>query len=343
MNCIFYFIAILSFFTSTINANTSSLPWIELNIKPSNAAKSDQQIKLLPENNQQTDDDAVPLYQKAIESFPDNFSSKQFSEWRKTTPDQLPTQEVQSELKKLKPTLDLVTQATRCKECNWPIVKPEEAQQQLLDELKIYRHFAFALDVQAIIQIYQGQYDQAIETIKTGFTMSKNLGDAPSLVQAMVGISIGGLNLIRIETLIQSDNAPNLYWALKDLPQPLTNVTKAIKVETDNLKNYNALLRGEFENILKPAHDRILSQMNHIDRKIAALQCIEALRLYAGTHDGKFPEKLSDVTKYDIPNDPVTKKSFSYTSTVSEAVLELDGTEGSDGRDSVRYEIKLNN
>jgi hypothetical protein len=83
--------------------------------------------------------------------------------------------------------------------------------------------------------------------------------------------------------------------------------------------------------------------MNHIDRMVAALQCIEALRLHAGIHDGKFPEKLSDVTDYKIPNDPVTKKSFSYTSTGSEAVLELEGTEYSEGRDAVRYEIKLKN
>jgi len=158
----------------------------------------------------------------------------------------------------------------------------------------------------------------------------------------MVGIAIGDRNLNCVEQIIQSNNAPNLYWALKDLPQPLTDAGKAIKVETDNLKNYNVLLRNEFEKILKPAHDRILKQMNYIDRKIAVLQCIEAIRLYAGTHDGIFPEKLSDVTDYEIPNDPVTKKSFSFKSTGSEAVLELEGTENSEGRDAVRYEIKIN-
>jgi hypothetical protein len=116
---------------------------------------------------------------------------------------------------------------------------------------------------------------------------------------------------------------------------------KAIKIETDNLKNYNLLLREQFEKQLKPAHDKVLQQMNHIDRKIAALQCIEGLRLYAGSHDGKFPEKLADVTDIKIPVDPVTKKPFSYKSTGPEAVLELEGTEGSESRDAVRYELKL--
>jgi hypothetical protein len=171
--------------------------------------------------------------------------------------------------------------------------------------------------------------------------MAKHLGDAPTLVQGMVGIAIAALNQSRIEQWIQSDNAPNLYWALEDLPQTLVNVKKAIKIETDNLKNYNFLLRWRFRKQLKPAHDMVLKQMNHVDRKIAALQCIEGLRLYADSHDSKLPQTLSDVTDIKIPDDPVTKKPLSYKGTGSEAVLELEGTKGSDGRDAVRYELKL--
>jgi hypothetical protein len=210
-----------------------------------------------------------------------------------------------------------------------------------MDDLSKYRQFAFILDVQTKLQIAQGRYDQARETLKTSLTMAKHLGDAPTLIQGMVGISIAALNQSRIEQWIQSD-APNLFWALADLPQPLVNITKAIKIETDNLKNYNILIRGQFEKQLKPAHDKVRKQMNHVDRKVAALQCIEALRLFAGSHDGKFPQMLSDVTEVKIPVDPVTKKSFSYKSTGSEAVLELlEATEGSEDRDAVRYELKL--
>jgi tetratricopeptide (TPR) repeat protein len=243
-------------------------------------------------------------------------------------------------LNKLKPTLDLLYQATRSKQCNWPFVKPGQVSQQFMDDLSKYRQFAFILDVQAKLQIAQGRYDQAKETLKTSLTMAKHLGDAPTLVQEMVGIAIAAINQSRMEQWIQSD-APSLYWALEDLPQPLVDVNKAIKIETDNLKNYNFLLRWQFKKQLKPAHDMVLKQMNHVDRKIAALQCIEGLRLYAGSHDGKLPEKLSDVTDVKIPVDPVTKKPFSYKSTGSEAVLELEGTEGSEGRDAVRYELKL--
>jgi tetratricopeptide (TPR) repeat protein len=331
---------ILLFFTSLTYAGRT-LPWIELTFSPAKVTEAAQKYRLLPTTEEKTDDDAAALYQKAIRSLPQDYQPKQFSDLRRLPPDQLSVEQVESSLNKLKSTLDLLYRATRSKQCNWPFVKPGQVSQQFMDDLSKYRQFAFILDVQTKLQIAQGRYDQAKETLKTSLAMAKHLGDAPTLVQGMVGIAIAALSQRRIEQWIQSDNALNLYWALEDLPQPLADVKKAIKIETDNLKNYNFLLRRLFKKQLKHAHDRVLVQMNYVDRKIAALQCIEALRLYAGTNDGKFPEKLIDITDIKVPVDPVTKKSFSYKSTGSEAVLELEATEGSDGRDAVRYELKL--
>jgi tetratricopeptide (TPR) repeat protein len=331
---------ILLFITTAVYAN-QSLPWVELTLNPSKTTQAEQKLRLLPTVEEQTDADAVPLYQKAIQSLPADFNQKQFSDWRSLPPDQLPTKEIESELKKLKPTLVLLTQAAGCKQCNWPFIKPGTVSKQFMDDLSKYRQCAFILDVQTRLQIAQGQYDQAMNTLKISLAMAKNLGDAPTLIQGLVGIAIAALNLSSIDQFIQSENAPNLYWALEGLPQPLVDVNKAIKIETDNLKNYNILMRKAFEKQLKPAHDQVRKQMNHIDRKVAALQCIEGLRLYASSHDGKFPEKLDDVTEVKIPVDPVIKNPFSYKSTGSEAVLELEATEGSNGRDAVRYELKL--
>jgi hypothetical protein len=330
----------MSLMATTTEANQAQ-PWTELIIHPSKTSEAAQKYRFLPTAEEQTDADALPLYRKAIQLMPDNSLQKQFSDWRSLPADQLPAEQIESALKKLKPALDLLARATRCKQCNWPFIKPGQVNQQKMDDLSKFRQFAFILDVQSKLQIAQGSYDQARQTMKTSLSMAKHLGDAPMLIQGLVGIAIAALNQSRIEQFIQSDNGPSLYWALEDLPQPLVDINKAIKIETDNLKNYNISLRKQLEKQLKPAHDRVRMQMNHLDRKIAALQCIEALRLYADTHDDKFPEKLSDVTEVNIPNDPVTQKPFSYKSTGSEAVLELEATEGSNGRDAVRYELKL--
>jgi hypothetical protein len=337
----FMAIFIITLFFASLTYAGQALPWTELTFSPAKATETAQKYRLLPTKEEQIDADAVALYQKAIQSLPQDYQPKQFSDWRSLPPDQLPVKEVESAMEKLKPTLDLLSQAARSKTCNWPFIKPGQAQQKLMDDLSKYRQFAFILDVQAKLQITQGRSGQAMETLKTSNAMANQLGNGPTLIQGLVGIAIAAVNQKRIEQWIQSDNAPDLYWALEDMPQPLVDVTKAIKIETDNLKNYNILTRKAFEKQLKPAHDRVLVQMNYVDRKVAALQCIEALRLYAGMHDGKFPEKLSDITDVKIPVDPVTKKAFSYKSAGSDAVLELEATEGSDGRDAVRYELKL--
>jgi tetratricopeptide (TPR) repeat protein len=343
MNRVAHFCIILLLNSMAVYAGSSALPWRELNIQPLVETKTDSKIRLLPEDDELTDTNAVSLYQKAIESLPKDFNPQKFSDWRKLPSDleQLPVTEIESELAKLKPTIDLLNQASRSKQCNWPVIKPEQAQQRLMDDLVKFRQFAYILDVEAKIQIAQGKYDSAIETLKTNIKMANQLGNAPTLIQAMIGISIGAISLERIEQLIQSDKSPDLYSALQNLPQPLMDANKAMKIEIDNLDNYNFIVRSQFRKTLEPAHEQVRKQMNYIDRKNAALQIIEALRLYAGKHEGKFPEKLSDITNIGIPNDPVTKKPFEYKSTGTEATLQIEGTEASDGRDSVRYELKL--
>jgi hypothetical protein len=49
-----------------------------------------------------------------------------------------------------------------------------------------------------------------------------------------------------------------------------------------------------------------------LDRRVAALRVIEAIRLSAGAHDGALPESLSQVTDVPVPDDPATGKPFEY-------------------------------
>ncbi|MGC4002393.1 MAG: hypothetical protein QM811_04295 [Pirellulales bacterium] len=50
-----------------------------------------------------------------------------------------------------------------------------------------------------------------------------------------------------------------------------------------------------------------------LDRQIAALRVIEALRLHAAANGGALPKSLDDVTLVPIPADPVSGKPFDYT------------------------------
>ena len=61
-----------------------------------------------------------------------------------------------------------------------------------------------------------------------------------------------------------------------------------------------------------PGVKKVFAARTRMDRRIAALRCVEAVRLYAAAHDGKLPASLDDVKDVPIPDDPVTGKPFGY-------------------------------
>jgi len=79
-----------------------------------------------------------------------------------------------------------------------------------------------------------------------------------------------------------------------------------------------------------PAVDRIYEARVRLDRRLAALRCIEAVRLYAAAHAGTLPASLSDITEVPIPVDPVTGHRFAYSVAAGRVTLRESGL--ADGR-----------
>jgi hypothetical protein len=73
-------------------------------------------------------------------------------------------------------------------------------------------------------------------------------------------------------------------------------------------KNPGAAVFLAFVPALQKVHEATL----RLERHVAALRCVEALRLHAAAHGGKLPAKLSDITEVPVPDDPVTGKGFVY-------------------------------
>jgi hypothetical protein len=65
-----------------------------------------------------------------------------------------------------------------------------------------------------------------------------------------------------------------------------------------------------FDDALSAFH-KVRQAQGRLERFIALLRHVEALRLYAAGHDGKLPEKLSDID-VPLPPDPFTGKPFLY-------------------------------
>jgi hypothetical protein len=64
--------------------------------------------------------------------------------------------------------------------------------------------------------------------------------------------------------------------------------------------------------MMMPTLKAVEAAQNRLERKIAALRTIEALRLYTAAHDGRLPNALSEVSAAPVPDDPGTGKPFEY-------------------------------
>jgi hypothetical protein len=312
----------------------------------------------------------------------------------------------------------------------------------------------------------EGNYAQAVASLKTGFTLARHLGETPNVMSSLVGMAIANAMAKEVETLLQMPGAPNLYWALTGLPRPLIDLRKPMQGEeimadgllpslaeleqapmspaqVDELirRVYRAMRMAEggapgfpgpetgvqlaftglvmkyypeakrfllghgrkpevveampapqvvmiysvvhFQRLrddlfkwvgvpypearaglrraaqerqkvcdglgggvplllaFLPALEKIFVAQARTDRQIAALRCIEAIRLYAAGHEGQLPRQLSDITEVPIPIDPATGHAFEYRTEVATATLLARPPAGDTQPALLHYELIL--
>jgi hypothetical protein len=340
----------------------------------------------------------------------------------------------------------------------WPF-EIREGMTALLPSLGTYRLIARRLAVEAKWDIHEKRYNDSIDKMRMGVALGRHMGEGDTLIEGMVGVIVCEVSLRSLTDLVQQPDAPNLYWSLSQLPQPLVRlqlanergwvyfslpelqkVRKGTFTDGDwealmarlgspmgffapnaqvegmeipewsgrlalvaiNLRAYPraraflkeqgksdaeleamgakkvlaayyvdsfetwmdeatkaAMLpqrelhqvRGDWTKemsaspdfrmnpllMLIPALGQGNARMARADRSVALLRVVEALRMYAAEHEGRWPAKLEECA-VPIPEDPLTGKDFDYKLADGKAMIESLST---NARDSVRYELTL--
>jgi hypothetical protein len=307
--------------------------------------------------------------------------------------------------------------------------------------------------VQARVQIAEGRFDRAAQTLQTGFALARHQAEGRTLINGLVGIAIAQLMAEQVRELVQAPGAPNLYWALTSLPRPLISLRRGVRYESAGafvgFPALRALAQGQITveqwrkimaelgalggvkppinllstalaikmypegkrylakrgytreqiekmpvvqvvgrytlgsylqvrddlykwfglpywqahegmrraqralvtsrpgmggyplTMLLPALGRAYFVSARLDREIAALRCIEAIRLHAAESGGKLPASLDDVKIVPIPINPVTGRPFGYKVARGTFTLHAFGTPDGQPKDSQRYEVTL--
>jgi hypothetical protein len=445
---------------------------IRLKLQPAAAPVPALKYQLLPELRDQKPGNAVLLYYRAF--------SPEWMTWRREQQKQIdawtddmrkvPGKELRWVLTSAQ--LKEIDLGARRAYADWELAERARAEGigLLLPDMQGFRQLAVLLAMRARLEMADGHLDQAAHTLQTGLALGRHIGEGPTLIQSLVGAAVTNLMLIQVEEMIQTPKAPNLYWALTQLPAPFIDLRKPYQGErlmVDNLfpgmremladprtkplseaqvhelvdrlagalqglgltsehyrwqgriglaalaaqiypqakrfllsqgraakdveampviqaallyeiHNYDRHLDNSIKwaglpywqaragmdqaerelrqakaagpgngtflaTLLVPAAVRVQQASARTDRRIAALRCIEALRLHVAARDGKLPGRLGDIQEVPVPSDPMTGRPFTYTVDGNRAVLYAPPPDGEKAgpHNTLRYELTV--
>jgi len=254
-----------------------SIPVVKMPLRPTAAPVPALRYTLLPELRETTPGNAALLYYRA-------FSPEWIKNWLQSDVTEAVDKAQSEPLAELKSrhATDLVAslrgaqmlrevdRAARRQYCDWDLVgrAREDGISMLLPDVQGLRHFGRMLAVRARLELADGDFDKATHTLQTGMQLGRHAADAPTLIQALVGIAITNVMLNQVEEFIRAPGSPNLYWALTGLPQPFVDLRRPYQGERMLL---DSLLPG-FREALRDPSARPLSaaQMEDLALKLAA-------------------------------------------------------------------------
>ncbi|MBN9520198.1 hypothetical protein J0H58_16990 [bacterium] len=123
--------------------------------------------------------------------------------------------------------------AARMEYADWQVAADikQDGVMTLLPDLHKLRQLSRILRVRARGEIARGDFPAAVETIQTQMALARTHNDHPTLIGMLVGVSITAMAMASVEEFVAQPGAPNLFWALTDLPAPLFDLRKAIRGE----------------------------------------------------------------------------------------------------------------
>jgi hypothetical protein len=138
--------------------------------------------------------------------------------------------------------------AGRCESCDWQIPFRERGALTLLPHLSaIARGLSNTIQTRAIRQLMDNKPEEAIKTLRLGYEMAYKTSQEPTLISTLVALRTHHAMNLTLMDLMNRPDAPNLYWALAELPECKT------------------LLRHAFDGqrlgwaVAAPYHDRLIA------------------------------------------------------------------------------------
>jgi hypothetical protein len=221
---------------------------VQLVVIPKSAPVPSLKYHLVPPLQDQTPGNAATLYYRCFSVFAEaspyyvkSFRGEwlkdekgeeylQRDRWLKAPLKDLPQKDVEDQLRLFSFILKEARLACRKRDCDWELQGRVNIT-TLLPELQAFRTVGAMLVLQARLEMARGHLDAALDPIQTTMAIAGHLSRGPTIIHTLVGAALARLALEQVGDLVQLPEAPNLYWALTELPAPFGNIDPALQEE----------------------------------------------------------------------------------------------------------------
>lgn len=147
----------------------------------------------------------------------------------------------------------------RLETVDWQVLDRVQAEgpNLRLPELEPLHLLGVSLQIRLRGEIARGDFDDAVRTAKTMFALARHLGEYPAVAAAKLGLKVANLALDALWEMVQQPGAPNMYWALTDLPAPLVDLRRGVQgdrtladTELRLFRDDRAMTEGELEELV---------------------------------------------------------------------------------------------
>ena len=216
---------------------------VKLSLSPAAEPMPALKYELLPPLSQRTPGNAAPYYYRAVLWLSDHQQEldKQYIEnqeaWTEGPLDQLDKEQVRKWVQAHRMPLENLKTAVYREYCDWDWriqdLRGQETIGFILEEVQRARGLARVLQMKARLELAEGKLDEALETLRHGYQLSRDVAQPPLLINALVGVAICRMMNDTLSELIDQPGAPNLYWAIASLPRPMIDFRPALRTEME--------------------------------------------------------------------------------------------------------------
>ncbi len=197
---------------------------------------------------------------------------------------------------------DLVYLAARRGQCEWDLPIREFNISTLIPELKQLRDLGRLLAFRARIEISRGQFDNAIETLKTGFAMARR-GEGPNASECTCGSEVDATDARSGSRDDSAAEMSEFVLGVTLLPDPMIDLSDGLAFEGSFVYLFLPELRdirtavhteSEWEKILLQVTDRLVKVLPGVGDQKKDLSWYGMGALFAVTAYPKAKQQLQE-------------------------------------------------